>query len=48
MKDKIKKWYDNFMIDPIYNTFMYILCTILFVMLIMIYILCFLELIILF
>ncbi len=25
IKDKIKKWYDDFMIDPYFNSFMYIM-----------------------
>ena len=48
MKNKIKKWYDNFMIDPIFNAFMYIIWFMVFSMLIIIYILCFKELIKLF
>ena len=32
IKDKIKKWYDNFMLDPYFNIFMYLLCGLLYTM----------------
>ena len=32
IKDKIKKWYDEFMIDPYFNMFMYSLCGLLYTM----------------
>ena len=38
MKKAIKKWFKEFMIDPIFNTIMYILCTILFIAMILMFI----------
>lgn len=38
MKEAIKKWFEEFMIDPIFNAIMYILCTILFITTILMFI----------
>ena len=45
IKDKIKKWYDNFMIDPVFNTIMYIICTMMCILLIILFIICIKEMI---
>lgn len=38
MKKAIKKWFEEFMIDPIFNGIMYILCAILFIVMILMFI----------
>ena len=38
MKKAIKKWFEEFMIDPIFNSIMYILCVILFMVMILMFI----------
>ena len=41
MKSRLKKWYDNFMLDPIFNTIMYIITTMLLIIMIILFIKCF-------